>query len=158
VRKIALKILVALLSVLALRLARRGAQGTTLLLALLALQAATPSITRNTPKTSATSARVDKLLTSLTAGHGSTGALTVGAANTSYSISGQNTSVSDGNTGANWATGERGYINNLVNSVDVLFGAFNALQTSYSNTCAVITTLQNSVNSWHSVLQNAGLL
>jgi hypothetical protein len=152
VRKIALKILVALLSVLVLRLARRGAQGTTLLLALLALQAATPAITRNTPKTSATSARVDKLLTSLTAGHGSTGALTVGAQNTSVSIQGGNTiPAAPGGANAAWYS--------AVNStIATLYGGFNTLQTSYSNTCAVITTLQNSVNSWHSVLQNAGLL
>jgi hypothetical protein len=157
-RKMTLTVLVALLSMLVLRLARRGPQGATLLLALLVLSTATPAITKNTPKTSATSARVSKLLTSLTAGHGSTGSSGVGAANTSYSIAGQNTSTPDNNTGSTWATGERGYINDLVNSVDVLFAGFNALQSSYSNTCAVITTLQNTVNSWHSVLQAAGLL
>jgi hypothetical protein len=64
-RKILLTVLVALLSVLVLRLARRSSQGTSLLLALLALNAATPVITRNTPKTSATSARVDKVVASL---------------------------------------------------------------------------------------------
>jgi hypothetical protein len=158
-RKLILAAAVTLLSLLVLRLAaRRPAASVPVLLGLLALQAAQPSITGNTPKTSATAARVTKLLTSLTAGHGSTGSLSVGAANTSQSIQGGNTSTLDNNTGLNWATGERGYINNLVNTMATLYGGFNLLQTSYSNTCAVITTMQNTLNSWHNVLQNAGLL
>ena len=51
--------------------------------------------------------------------------------NTSYSIAGSNTSATDPWTGPNWATGERDYINNLVSSVDILFAAFNALQSSF---------------------------
>jgi beta-lactamase regulating signal transducer with metallopeptidase domain len=158
-RKLILAAAVTLLSLLVLRLAaRRSAASVPVLLGLLVLQAAQPEVTRNTPKTSATSARVDKLLTALTASHGSTSALSVGAQNSSQSIQGQNTSTPDGNTGASWATGERSYINNVVTSVGVLYGGFNLLQTSYSNTCAVITTMQNTLNTWHSALQNAGLL
>jgi hypothetical protein len=109
--------------------------------------------TANTAKARATEARLTALVPRIPVQQtapGTTASGTAGTTNTSYGITGQNTSTPDGNSGSTWATGERDYINYLVNSVGVLFGAFNALQASYSNTIPAL----NNVASDHSQLVN----
>ena len=151
------KLILLALALLAARMARRAlARGagdyTAIMAALWSLIHMTAMAgTANTAKTRATEARLNAVVARTPTPQATPGTTAAGGqssgGNSSYGIAGQNTSTPDGNTGSTWATGERGYINDLVSSVDILFAAFNALQGSYSGTIANLNSLMTDHNN-----------
>jgi hypothetical protein len=102
--------------------------------------------TANTPKTRALEARVAALVPRIpspqpTPGTTASGGIT-NAGNTSYGIAGQNTiSTAPGGANATW-------YQEVQATVNAVFGAFNAIQASYSNSVPQL----NNVSSDHNQL------
>lgn len=143
-------VLLALLAVrLAGRAARRQAEVTAMLWELIALIAGMS--TSGTPKSRSTEDRLNALVPRIpvqqpspnqSAGGFTTGGnSSFGTSNSSFGISGQNTISSPGGSYSQaWAQ-------QVQATVSTVFGAFNALQGSYSNTVPAVNALQGSYST-----------
>lgn len=137
--------LIALAAVwLAGRALRRQDEVTKLLWVLIATIAT--ASTANTPKTRALEDRVAALVPRIPSPQPTPGTTASGgianAGNTSYGIAGQNTiSTAPGGANATW-------YQEVQATVNVVFGAFNAIQASYSNSVPQL----NNVSSDHNQL------